>query len=82
MEISVVTPTGCYVVDGVVNNAPLSLLVDTGAAITLIQIETWDGYAQRWIAVCSRGVNGGLLGWEVRPPSGVSCHIVGAYLEE
>ena len=60
--------------DGVVNNEPLSLLVDTGARS---REKPGTSYAQKWITDCSRGVNGGSLG-EKCAPSGVWCHRVGA----
>ena len=41
-NISLITPTGGYGVEGLVDGTPLSLLVDTGAAVTLVRRETWD----------------------------------------
>lgn len=44
--ISLVTPTGGYSIKGHMNGMPTSFLVDTGAAVTLVQEETWDRIKQ------------------------------------
>ena len=42
VTISVVTPTGGYRVDGKINRIPISFLLDTGAAVTLIREDVWS----------------------------------------
>ena len=42
VTISVVTPTGGYRVDGKINQIPISFLLDTGAAVTLIRKDVWS----------------------------------------
>ena len=42
VTISVVTPTGGYRVDGKINWIPISFLLDTGAAVTLIWEDVWS----------------------------------------
>ena len=42
LTVSIVTPTGGFRVDGAVNGTPISLLVDTGSAVTLIRKDVWD----------------------------------------
>ena len=40
LQISLVSPTGAYSVEGLVDDAmPMSLLIDTGAAVILIKKE-------------------------------------------
>ena len=36
-----VTPTPAYHVDGYVNNVPASMVIDTGAAVTLLRKDLW-----------------------------------------
>ena len=40
--ISLITPTGGYKVEGQVQGQSITLLVDTGAAVTLIRKDVWD----------------------------------------
>ena len=39
--VSLVTPTGGYCLSGVVTGVETSLLLDTGAAVTLLRDDTW-----------------------------------------
>jgi hypothetical protein len=42
VNISLVTPTGGYHVEGTINGKETSFLVDTGAAVTLMRKDMWD----------------------------------------
>ena len=42
VSTSVVTPTGGYKVTGTINGHATALLVDTGAAVTLVRKDVWD----------------------------------------
>ena len=42
LSILVLTPNGGFHVDGLVNGAAMSFLVDIGAAVTLIHKDEWD----------------------------------------
>ena len=43
MPVSHVSPVGGYHLDGAVVGVKVSFLVDTGAAVTLLRKDTWDG---------------------------------------
>ena len=66
LTVSIVTPTGGFRVDGAVNSTPISFLVDTGSAVTLIRKDTWDQMQssaktqtlQRWSEFSLVGANG------------------------
>ena len=40
--ISLVTPTGGYMVGGQIQGHAIALLIDTGAAVTLVRKDAWD----------------------------------------
>ena len=42
LTISLVTPTGGFQVEGLVNGSAIPFLVDTGAAVTLMRKDAWD----------------------------------------
>ena len=42
MYVSPVTPTGGYRLSGTLNGTEISLLLDTGAAVTLLRADTWS----------------------------------------
>jgi predicted aspartyl protease len=47
LTISLATPTGGYSVDGHLGSMLISFLVDTGAAVTLVEKETWERIGER-----------------------------------
>lgn len=66
LTVSAVTPTGGFRVDGAVNGTPISFLVDTGSAVTLVRKDIWDQLQssaepqplQRWSEYSLVGANG------------------------
>ena len=44
--ISVITPTGGFRLEGLIYGQSISFLVDTAAAVTLMQKDTWDQVTQ------------------------------------